>query len=86
MPAPYVPAEFVGVPQATLQSWLVEAQTTLQQLELGNNPNSVSYSQGAGGKSVAFSAADAAMLRMRIQRISMALGLITRRRPLRWGF
>ena len=82
---PRIPAEYIGVPQATLQQWLTEAQTTLQSVMLGQNVQSVGYSQG-GGMNVSYSPADAGMLRQRILSLSAALGLTQRRHALRPGF
>ena len=82
---PRIPAEFVGVPVATLQTWLLDAQTALQQVSLGKNVQSVSYSQG-GAQSVSYTPADAGMLQQRVMQLSAALGLTPRRRAMRPGF
>ncbi len=82
---PIVPAEFVGLPAATLTQWLADCQNALQQLETGAITVSVSY-QGTGGTSATFTAADSDRLRQRIRALSSALGLTPRRRPMRPGF
>jgi hypothetical protein len=81
-----IPAEFVGVPQATLQLWLTQAQTALQALSMGQNPEAVSYTQGDGSKSVSYTKADIGMLTQRIDTLAYVLGLGGRRRAMRPGF
>ncbi len=80
---PTVPAEYIGVPTATLQQWLQDAQAGLQSLETGATEVNVSYSQGAGGKSVTYTSANADGLRKRIRDLAGALGLVRKRRPMR---
>ena len=81
-----VPAEYVGVSTETLQVWLTSAQTALNQLESGANPNSVSYAAGDGSKSVTYQMANAETLRKRIRDLAFVLGLTGPRRALRPGF
>jgi hypothetical protein len=81
-----MPAEFVGVPTETLQQWLTEAQTILQQLSLGANPNAVTYTQGDGSKSVTYQLSNIGQLQQRIDTLAYALGLGPRRYALRPGF
>lgn len=75
--------EFIGIPEATLQLWLTQCQTALQQLTSGNNPNAVSYAQGDGSKSVTYTQADVATLEQRIRNLAEALGFAKRRSPMR---
>jgi hypothetical protein len=81
-----VPAEFVGIPTETLQAWLTAAQTALQQLTTGTNPNAASYTQGDGSKSVTYQPSDIGMLQQRIDALAYTLGLTPRRRAMRPGF
>ncbi len=80
---PTVPAEYIGVPVATLQQWLADSQAALQDLESGQREVNISYSQGAGGKSVTYTSANADGLRKRIRDLAGALGLVRKRRPIR---
>jgi gpW len=81
-----IPPEFIGVDPVTLQAWLTAAQLALQQLSLGQNPNSVAYAQGNGSKSVGYQQSDIGMLEQRIDTLAYALGLAPRRRAMRPGF
>lgn len=71
-----IPAEFVGVDQATLQQWLTDAQNAQQQLVLGRNVQVASYAQGAGTKSITYTPADLPALTQRINKLAQALGLV----------
>jgi hypothetical protein len=81
-----VPAEYIGIPNVTLQAWLLEKQTALHMLTTGGNPNAVSYTQGAGGKSVTYQQADIPALRQSIMQLAIILGLAPRRRSMQPGF
>jgi gpW protein len=74
----------VGVPTATLQLWLAQAQAALQNFMIGGNPISLSYTQGDGSRSVTRNITSAAALQNWIGLLNMALGNTPRvRRPIR---
>ena len=77
------PAELIGVPDATLQSWLTACQQAIQDLTTGGKVQTAAYTQGDGSKSVTYTAADLNALRMRAQMLGQALGLVRHRRPMR---
>jgi hypothetical protein len=85
-PPRVIPAEFVGVDPVTLQAWLASAQAALQQLMLGQNPNSMAYAQGNGSKSVGYQQSDIGVLMQRIRDLAYVLGLAPRRHSMRPGF
>ena len=73
-----------GVPAATLQTWLTQAQTALMQLQMGGKPISVAYTQGDGSKSVTYTQASLPNLTNWILLLNTALGnSCAPRRPLR---
>lgn len=74
-----VPLSLIGVPPATLQHWLAQAQQALQNLSIGGQPQTVSYSQGAGQRSVTYTRANSADLRAWIAELQTALGAGQRR-------
>lgn len=78
-----IPPQFVGVPRATLQQWLTQAQQALQDLTVGGKAEVVGYAQGDGTKNVTFTRAQVPLLQMRIQELVQALsgGHPTRRPP-----
>lgn len=80
-----VPAEFLGVPTQTLQTWLANAQQALQDLTTGGKVEVAAYTQGDGSKSVTYTRADLAALQQRISAIAQVLsgGRAYRRRPIR---
>ena len=78
-----VPSELIGVPAPTLQAWLTQAQTALNQLRTGGMPVEVSYSQGDGGaKMVRYTPAKIADLRAYINDLQRALGMLRARRAI----
>jgi hypothetical protein len=68
-----------GVPPATLQQWLAEAQTALHELSTGAKGESFSYTQGDGSKSVTYTRADLGALQSHILALQYALGMRRRR-------
>lgn len=68
-------SDLVGIPQATLQQWLLEAQTALKDLVVGGKPIQVAYTQGDGQKMVTYTKADIANLRGYIQELKAQLGI-----------
>jgi hypothetical protein len=77
------PAVLIGVDPALLRQWLGEAQTAYQQMMVSNNPQTVTYGQGDGQKSVTFSrSTNPGQLAAWIQQLQQALGLSGGRRPI----
>jgi hypothetical protein len=74
-----------AMPLATVQQWLTAALTAEQQLSIGGNIVTASYSQGDGSRSVTYSQGDLFRLRMRIAELSAFLGVgrAGRRGPMR---
>lgn len=70
-----VPPDLIGVPPATLQQWLTQAQQAYQDLMMGNKPEIVSYTQGDGNRSVTYTRANLGALQQRIRELTAALGL-----------
>jgi hypothetical protein len=81
--SPCRPPELIGVPDDTIRAWLLACQQAIQDLTVGGKVQTAAYTQGDGSKSVTYTAADLAALRMRAQMLAQALGLVERRRPLR---
>lgn len=77
------PPELIGVDDATLQLWLRNAQSAIQDLTTGGKLQSAAYAQGDGSKAVTYSKADLPALYRRVQTLAQALGLATKRRPMR---
>lgn len=73
-------SDLAGVPEATLQQWLLEAQTALHQLSVGGKPEAVAYTQGAANKSVTFTRANIADLQQHIAALKAQLGIHSRSR------
>lgn len=73
---------FSGMPPATLQQWLIEAQQALHELSTGAKGESYSYTQGDGSKAVTYTRADLGALQAHILALQYALG-IRRRRAIR---
>lgn len=68
-----------GVPPATLQQWLADAQAAYAALMTGRREISVGYD----GKSVTYNQAELAQLQAWIQMLMGALGMVCRpRRPI----
>ncbi len=67
-----------GVPTATLQQWLSDAQATLHALNLGQRIVTGTYD----GKSVTYTEADRAFLEAWIYLLQRQLGLVRPRRAL----
>ena len=76
------PVSLIGVPQATLQSWLTQAQQALQNVATGAKVTTVTYAQGEGSRSVSYSRANIADLRAWITELQTALGVRTTRRAI----
>jgi gpW len=66
---------FAGVPQATLQTWLGQAQQAYQDLITGAKGEVYAYTQGAGAKSVTYTRANVANLEAYIRELQAALGM-----------
>lgn len=81
-PASMTPAVLVGVEPATLQAWLTDAQTALHQMMLSNQPQSVTYGQGDGQKTVTFNRSSVASLQSWIGMLQQALGVTRGRRAI----
>ena len=65
--------EFSGIATATLQGWLSEAQTAMQQLAIGKQVVRLQ----TGEKSLSFTAADIDKLRKYILRLQTAISIAT---------
>lgn len=74
-----VSVALTGVPPATLQQWLAQAQQALADMMTGRNAVTVSYQQGQGQRSVTYNRANIADLRAWIIEIQAALGQGRRR-------
>jgi hypothetical protein len=74
-----IPGSFAGVPPATLQTWLTDAQLARHNLMTGALPSVVSYGNGDGTKSVTYTRANLGALDAYIQSLLRALGLGRRR-------
>lgn len=72
----------IGVPTATLQQWLSEAQAAYHQLLTGGRAQVVTYGQGDGQKSVTYNRANAGQLLAWIQMLQQALGIGCGRRAI----
>ena len=78
---------FYGMTVAQKQALLAQAVKAYGDLMTGGKPVSLSYTQGDGGKSVSFSAAEAGNLTLLIKQLQVSLGLLRRaRRPIRFIF
>lgn len=73
---------YTGLPPATLQQWLTEAQQALHDLSTGAKGESFSYTQGDGSKSITYTRANIGQLQQHINELMYALG-IRRRRAIR---
>jgi hypothetical protein len=67
------PLSLVGVPPATLQTWLLQAQTALQALNTGAQVTTASYAEGNGQRSVTYRKTDVGALHAWIGQILQAL-------------
>ncbi len=85
-PAAQVPSWLVGVPQATLQQWLGQAQTAYQALVTGTLATTVSYAQGTGNRAVTYTRTNQGMLAAHIRQLQTALGIVRPRRAARVRF
>ena len=83
--APPVPQALVGVPQATLLTWRLAAQTALNNLMTGASLVSVEYAEGQGHRKVIYKTADMGALQAYIAQLNAALGTRSRN-PIRIGF
>jgi len=81
-PAPTIADWLVGVPPATLQQWLAQAQAAYQSLATGALPQTVTYANGQGNRSVTYHRSSQAMLLAHIRQINAALGNSCARRGL----
>jgi len=77
------PPELIGLTNEQLQAQLTAVQQAIHDLTIGGKPSSVSYAQGDGAKSVSYTQADLAGLRMRARMLAQALGLVRPRRAIR---
>lgn len=68
-----ISAELVGLPPATLQTWLTQAQTALHALNTGALEIDVEYAQGDGTRKVMYNRASMANLRAYIRQLQVAL-------------
>ena len=75
-------SDLVGIPQETLQTWLLQAQTALNNLMTGGQVVQVQYGQGDGNRMVTYKPADMGNLRGYIAELRAALGLGGRRGPI----
>lgn len=82
MSGSHVPVALQGVPQATLQLWLADAQQAMHALNTGRREVEVAYGQGDGQKSVKYNMASLPQLRIYIQQLQTALGLVSPRRAI----
>lgn len=78
-------SSLAGLPPATVQAWLLSAQTALMQLSTGAKVVTASYSQGDGAQSVTYTAADQVRLQGFIALLQAQLG-VRRRAPIRFMF
>lgn len=74
-----IAGSFVGVPQATLQQWLSQAQTARHKLVTGQLAKVVTYGQGDGTKGVTYTSANLADLDAYIASLLRATGQGRRR-------
>jgi gpW len=79
---PRIPPEFYGIPINVLWHWHSELQIVLQKLLTQGQVESVSYSQGDGGRSVTYTRADIGMLERRLRDLGRVLGINRGRRAL----
>ncbi len=78
---------FDGFSPAALQTALANAQQAYLDLSTGAKGVSFSYSQGDGGKSVTYTAANLPALAALIRQLQQQLGTVGRaRRPMRFRF
>lgn len=80
------PPVLAGVPPATLQQWLAQAQGALQALSVGGQPVSVRYAQGNGERMVTYSRTNIGALTAWIGQLRAALGQARARRPIGVSF
>jgi hypothetical protein len=73
-------SDLAGIPVATLQQWLLEAQTALHQLSVGSKAETVGYTQGDSSKSVTYTRATLATLQAHITALKRQLGIPSRSR------
>ncbi|MBW4089908.1 MAG: phage head-tail adapter protein [Proteobacteria bacterium] len=76
----------IGVPQATLQQWLTQAQGAYQALMTGAMAQTVTYANGSGNRSVTYSKAQGSALYAHIRQLQTALGNTRPRRAARVQF
>ena len=74
---------FAGLPPATLQAFLAQAQTALNSLICGNTVATISYGEAQGQKSVTYTRADVGKLRLHVYELKQLLGMVPRRRAAR---
>lgn len=80
------PPVLTGVPPATLQQWLTQAQAALQAVTVGSQPVSVRYAQGGGERMVTYSRTNIGALTAWIGQLRAALGQTRARRPVYVSF
>ena len=77
---------FAGLPPATLQQILANAQVALSEMIAGGRAVTISYGEGSGQKSVTYQRGSEASLRQHIAELKLLLGTGRPRRPIRFGF
>ncbi|WP_248769144.1 gpW family protein [Pseudomonas sp. MWU12-2345] len=76
-----------GIPRASLQTSLENAQQAYLQLSAGGKVESATYTQGDGSKSITYTRANLAQLANVIMMLQKQLGIVCRpRQPIRIGF
>ncbi|MBU6246457.1 MAG: hypothetical protein KGN77_01775 [Xanthomonadaceae bacterium] len=76
------PSVLAGVPQATLQTWLGQAQQAYADFMTGGKPVTVSYANGSGTRSVTYNKANVQQLTQFISELNQALGNTRGRRAI----
>lgn len=76
-------SDLTGIPTATVQAWLLAAQTAYNDLMTGKQLVQVQYSQGDGNRMVTYKPPDINMLKGYIQELKAALGIPCTRAPIK---
>ena len=77
-----IPAQFVGVPPATLLLWLQAAQQALHDLTIGGKPSVILYNSGEGSRQVTYTRATVGQLGEYVAALAAALHLAPPRRAI----
>ena len=75
-------SDLTGIPTATLQQWLLDAQTAMHDLMTGSKVAQIQYGQGSGNRMVTYKIADMGALRGYIQELKAQLGITCGRSPI----